>query len=285
MDDINIIISREDVFNDDIPNIGKEKLKNVNWVTLPTIDFRKIYSKEVKESLEKIINLYYHYCIFLSSNSVHLFFEIANDQKKLTETLHALSKIKIVVIGPKTKETLKKYGIDSEEAYNHRNNNYSVVNIKDFLYKLDLENKNRLDLLRILIPRSAQSIRSNNFINTNFESIELNQVFFYDICEKKDVSNSSEWKKLNELSKYSDKTFLIFTSPSTVRSFFKIIYQLLPQYSDSKSEMDVIHDLKVHKVISIGPMTSRALIEKKIDHIESPVHTVKGTLEAVFELV
>ncbi len=287
MDNINIIISREEVLRDDIPNNVKEKLENVNWISLPTIDFRKIYSKEVKEALERITNLYYHYCIFLSSNSVHLFFEIASDEKKLTETLHALSKMKIVVIGPKTKETLKNYGFDSEEANNHKNNNYSIIDIKNFLHKLDLENKKQPQIIpvRILIPRSAQSIKSNNFIDTNFDSIELNQVFFYDISEKKDISNSSQWKKLNKLSSYSGKTFLIFTSPSTVKSFFKIIYQLSSYHFDDKSERDIIQDMKIHKVISIGPTTSRVLIEKNIDHIESSVHTVKGTLEVVFDLV
>ena len=42
--------------------------------------------------------------------------------------------------------------------------------------------------------------------------------------------------------------------------------------------------MNIYKVISIGPMTSRALLDKKIDHIESSTHTIKGTLEVAFNL-
>ena len=51
MDVKNIIISRENISEDDIPLKGKELPGNTNLITLPTIDFRKIQSKEVKETL------------------------------------------------------------------------------------------------------------------------------------------------------------------------------------------------------------------------------------------
>lgn len=284
MDIKNIIITRKKLSPDDIPSvIGKNLPDSINFITLPIMDFRKIQSKEVEWALAKVASSYYDYCIFLSSNSVDIFFEIIKDEKESKELLHELSRMKIIVIGPKTRQTLKKYGFESRVADNH-NNNYSMTSINNFLQGLESKMKmqKRCDVLRILIPRSAQSIKSGNIIEGTFENIELDQVFFYDITESKNTFTSSEWKKMTRVSDYSGRTFLIFTSPSAVRSFFKIMYQLSPQLYYNKSEIEIINDLKIFKVISIGPMTSRALIDKKIDFIESSIHTVKGTIEVVF---
>jgi len=280
----NIIISRKNISTNDIPPmIGKNLPDHINLITLPLIDFKKIYSKEVKEALARILSSYYDYCIFLSSNSIDIFFEVIKDEEESKEILHKLSKMKIIVIGPKTKYALKKYGFDSYVADSH-NNNYSIIGINNFLRSLESKMKmqEQRNTLRILIPRSAQSLKSGNLIKSNFENIELDQVFFYDVTESKDAFTSSEWKKMTKVSTYSGKTFLIFTSPSAVRSFFKIMYQLSPQLYYDKSEMEIIRSLKIYKVISIGPITSRALIDKKIDHIESSTHTIKGTLEVIF---
>ena len=283
MDIKNIIISRENISEDDIPLKGKELPGNTNLITLPTIDFRKIQSKEVKETLAKIAKSCYDYCIFLSSNSVDIFFEMIKDEKEQVEILHGLSTAKIIAIGPKTKYTLKKHSFESQVA-DPENNNYSMIGINKFLQELDLETKKRQQSnpLRILLPRSAQSIKSNNFIDSSFESIELDQVFFYDTIEINNASIYSGWKKMTKLSDYAGKSFLIFTSPSAVRSFFKIMHQLSPERYDNKTEKDIINDLRIYKVISMGPATSRALIEKNINYLESSIHTVKGTLDLVF---
>lgn len=279
----NIIISRENISEDDIPLNGKKLPDKTNLITLPTIDFIKIQSKEVNETLAKIAKSCYDYCIFLSSNSVNIFFEMIKDQKEYMDILHGLSTVKIIAIGPKTKYTLKKYSFESQVA-DHQNNNYSMIGINKFLHGLDLETRKRhqSNPLRILLPRSAQSIKSNNFIDSTFESIELDQVFFYDTIEIKNASIYSGWKKMTKLSDCAGKSFLIFTSPSAVRSFFKILHHLSPERYDNKTEKDIIHDLRIYKVISIGPATSRALIEKNIAHLESSIHTVKGTLDLVF---
>lgn len=283
MDIRNIIISRENISADDISVDGEKFPDKTNLITLPMLDFRKIRSREVKEALTKIAKSHYDYCIFLSSNSVEIFFEMIKDEKEKMEILQKLSTMKIIVIGPKTKYTLKKHGFESLVA-DHRNNNYSMIGINNFLHRLESEIKERHQNshLRILIPRSAQSIKSNNFINSTFENIELDQVFFYDTIAIKNASNSSGWKKMSEVSSYLGKTFLIFTSPSAVRSFFKIMYQLSPQLYDNKTEKDIIYDLRIYKVISIGPATSRELMGKNIDYSESSIHTIKGTLDLVF---
>jgi len=279
----NVIISRENISADDMPADGEKFQDKTNFITLPMLEFRKIRSMEVKEALEKITNSRYDYCIFLSSNSVDIFFEMIKEEKEHVEILRKLSAMKIIVIGPKTKYTLKKLGFESQVADYH-NNNYSIIGINNFLHGLDAEIRKRHQTrpLRILIPRSAQSIKSNNYINSTFENIELDQVFFYDSIAIRNAFISSSWKKMIEVSSYAGKTFLIFTSPSAVRSFFKIMYQLSPQLYENKTERDIIYDLRIYKVISIGPATSRELMDKNIDYLESSIHTVKGTLDLVF---
>jgi hypothetical protein len=47
----NIIISRETVSENDIPVNGKKLPYKINLITLPTMNFKKIYSKDVKVAL------------------------------------------------------------------------------------------------------------------------------------------------------------------------------------------------------------------------------------------
>ena len=94
-----------------------------------------------------------------------------------------------------------------------------------------------------------------------------------------------EWKKLLELPDHVEKTFLIFTSPSTVRSFFKIIYHQFSQLSFRKNEREVLQALNVNKVVSIGPKTSLELKKNKIDFIESSEYTINGALESLLRLI
>ncbi|HEX5905262.1 MAG TPA: hypothetical protein VFY50_04375, partial [Candidatus Nitrosocosmicus sp.] len=91
----NIIISRKNISANDIPPmIGKNLPDHINLITLPLIDFRKIHSKEVKEALARILSSYYDYCIFLSSNSIDIFFEVIKDEKESKEILSKISKMK-----------------------------------------------------------------------------------------------------------------------------------------------------------------------------------------------
>jgi uroporphyrinogen-III synthase len=113
----------------------------------------------------------------------------------------------------------------------------------------------------------------------------LDQVFFYETSENKNASNSENWKELLELPNRNKKNFLIFTSPSTVRSFFKIMHTQFSQVSDHKSEREVIQALNVNMVISIGPKTSLELKKNKIDFTESSEYTINGALGLILRLI
>jgi uroporphyrinogen-III synthase len=291
LEKIIIVITNEGVLTDDIKNqnIDQANLDRMELIALPTISFNKIDSQEVRESFKKLSNGFYNYCIFLSSNAVKIFFEIAKNQHHYERIIEELNKINMIVIGPKTKKTLQGYGFKSKlgSSTNVINKKYSSSDIIEFLENLDRECKTEYqkEIPKILMPRSADSVKSNNHIDTKFEYIILDQVFFYETRENKNVSNSEEWNKLLEFPDRVEKIFLIFTSPSTVRSFFKIIYHQFSQLSFRKNEREVLQALNVNKVVSIGPKTSLELKKNKIDFIESSEYTINGALESLLRLI
>jgi uroporphyrinogen-III synthase len=292
LEKIIIVITNESVLINDIQNqnIDQDHLDNIKLIALPIIHVNKIDSQEVKESFKRLSNGFYNYCIFLSSNAVRIFFDMAKNEHNYERIMDELNKTNIIAIGPKTKKILQNYGFESRLGSSITNINdkiYSSSEIIEFLENLEREYKTKYqkEIPKILMPRSAESIKSNNYINTKFKYIILDQVFFYEISENKNVSNSENWKELLQLPNRIEKTFLIFTSPSTVRSFFKIMYTQFSQISNHKSQREVIQALNVNKVISIGPKTSLELKKNKIDYTESSEYTINGALELIIRLI
>lgn len=286
------MITNEGVLMNDIQNgnIDQDHLNNIKLIALPVININKIDSQEVKESFKKISNGFYNYCIFLSSNAVKIFFDMAKNEHDYERIMDELNKMKLIVIGPKTKKILQNYGFESKLGSSTTSINdkkYSSSEIIEFLENLEREYKTKYqkEIPKILMPRSAESIRSNNYINRKFKYIILDQVFFYETSENKNASNSENWKELLELPNRNKKNFLIFTSPSTVRSFFKIMHTQFSQVSDHKSEREVIQALNVNMVISIGPRTSLELKKNKIDFTESSEYTINGALGLILRLI
>jgi uroporphyrinogen-III synthase len=286
------MITNEGVLMNDFQNgnIDQDHLNNIKLIALPVININKIDSQEVKESFKKISNGFYNYCIFLSSNAVKIFFDMAKNEHDYERIMDELNKMKLIVIGPKTKKILQNYGFESKLGSSTTSINdkkYSSSEIIEFLENLEREYKTKYqkEIPKILMPRSAESIRSNNYINRKFKYIILDQVFFYETSENKNASNSENWKELLELPNRNKKNFLIFTSPSTVRSFFKIMYTQFSQVSDHKSEREVIQALNVNMVISIGPKTSLELKKNKIDFTESSEYTINGALGLILRLI
>src|SRR5687767_11621889 len=101
---------------DDIQNqnIDQAQLDKIELIALPTISFNKIDSQEVRESFKRLSSGYYNFCIFLSTNAVKIFFEIAKNQHNYERITKELNKIDMIVIGPKTKKILQGYGFKSK---------------------------------------------------------------------------------------------------------------------------------------------------------------------------
>ena len=130
---------------DDIQNqnIDQAQLDKIELIALPTISFNKIDSQEVRESFKRLSSGYYNYCIFLSTNAVKIFFEIAKNQHNYERINKELNKIDMIVIGPKTKKILQRYGFKSKlgSSTNIVDKKYSSSEIIEFLENLEREYK------------------------------------------------------------------------------------------------------------------------------------------------
>jgi len=295
LSDINIAITKEEIEDDDIPQqIIYRFKKKINIITLPTIITIPIYSKDIANSIKKIENGFYNYYIFLSARSVDIFFKTIKNEKNSNNILQEIFKINkkkgtIIAIGPKTKKALEKNNLKANIAITDTVTTntgikieFSLDSIMEFLDNLDKSNGK--EKIKILMPRSAESQKSNNFIKKTYKNLVLEQVFFYETIEFNKIEGSNEWNKFKSLVYQKELKYLIFTSPSTVRAFFKIvvnnIYQekqlLLPTI---KNEQELVNFLGIKLIISLGPKTSEELKKRDILYLESAEHTVKGALK------
>jgi uroporphyrinogen-III synthase len=316
--DINIAITKEEIKESDIPQINDQiKFKdNIKIISIPTIITVPIYSKEISNSLKKINENYYDYYIFASAHSVNIFFKTIKNERNAGNILEKITKSNensnsnFIAIGPKTKIEIEKnnvkaklavsfaQNIKDDENNNNKNNyfkyneqriDYSINSVIQLLEHLDKIKTNKR--INILMPRSSEVIRSNNFISKIYRNLNLEQVFFYKTIEFNRIKESEEWIKFKELVFNKKLPYLIFTSPSTVRAFFKIIindfytieekeqnkYEI--QFnSNNKSEQELLNILGFKLIISIGPKTSEELKKRNIKYTESKEHTIKGAL-------
>jgi uroporphyrinogen-III synthase len=127
----------------------------------------------------------------------------------------------------------------------------------------------------------------------------LDQVFFYETIEFDKIIESNEWKKFKNLVEQKELKYIIFTSPSTVRAFFKIIAnniylseeekekenRLNILLSTNKNEQELINDLGIKLIISIGPKTSEELKKRDIVYLESAEHTINGALKCLLKSI
>ena len=150
------MITNQEVLANDIQNqnLDKSHLDKIELIALPTISFCKIDSQEVRESFKKLTSGFYNYCIFLSSNAVKIFFEIAKDQHNYKRIIEELNKINIIVIGPKTKKILQGYGFKSKlgSSANIIDKKYTSSEIIEFLkYNIKIyQTKKKLIQFRLI---------------------------------------------------------------------------------------------------------------------------------------
>lgn len=316
MTDLNIAITKEDIDKNDIPLSDICRFdKKLNIIALPTITTIPLYSKDVSDSIKKIERGFYDYYVFLSANSVDIFFKIIKKEKnhnniiKIFQRTNKKKYNNIIAIGPKTKKEIEKYNLQSylagaTVASTTNNNNipntyaktidYSLNSITEFLDNLDKSNENKK--IKVLMPRSTESQKSNNLIKKKYKNLILDQVFFYETIEFNKIKESNEWNEFKNLVEQKELKYLVFTSPSTVRAFFKIIVnnvygegeggQRLEQFlSIDRNGQELINFLGIKLIISIGPKTSEELKKRNITYLESAEHTINGSLKYLLKTI
>jgi uroporphyrinogen-III synthase len=319
--ELNIAITKEEIEENDVPiykNVDGLK-KNINIILLPTIITVPLYSKDITDSIKKIEDGFYNYYIFLSTHAVDIFFKRIKREKNFNIILHQIQstnkryKNNFIAIGPNTKKEIEKNNLNGDLAsdavaanYNcipilsNYKKDYSINSIIEFLDNLDKGNEERGgggEEIKILIPRSAESQKSNNLITKKYKNLILEQVFFYETSQYNKTEQSDQWSKFKSLVKQKELEYLIFTSPSTVRAFFKIIANniLLGKEEEQaesaillstiKNEQELLNFLGIKLIISIGPKTSEELKKRNIAYLESAEHTVNGALKYLLKII
>jgi len=226
-------------------------------ISLPTIKLIPIDSKQFVEKFSQICSIHYHYYLFMSPNSVDLFFKLVKENN-LTRLLNEqLSKCEVIAIGPSTRKKLEANNV----SVKWQPNDYSTLGVLRLLKKLQLKPGTR-----ILIPRSGAS---NSFLKDELDSMSIIVDEFYIYFPQAETSNQT-WIEFSQHIRMNKVHAIIFTSPSAVRYFFSIMHEVLPDFT---------HYSKNIVLISIGPNTTDELKSKEIVPIESEEHTIKGSVQ------
>ncbi len=245
----NIVITREKKAARE--TIEKFRDLGANVISFPTIRTQPV---EDMSNLDKEIeNLRsYTYIAFTSVNGVEVFFnrlfELGYDTRHLGDT-------KVVAIGPKTKKSLLKYGINADIMPEKYVAEELFETLKHILKAED----------RILIPRAK--IAREKLVEDLDKITNVKEVSIYETVQE-DEDRRKIIEKLSNLDDY----YLIFTSASTFNNFNSILA------NDAKTIIEKA------KLASIGPITTQT-VEKagyKVDY-EADEFTIEGIIEAIIK--
>ena len=237
------------------------KIENHNWrlIVVKTSKIVKSDSKVVSEIFNIISNWSFGYIIFLSSNAVNVFFNIAYESNRLNEIIHNInSKFRVIAIGPSTRNELLKNKI----IVNNMPEDNSSEGIISLLSKLKNDN-----ISKIIIPRSLQA---DQYLKKKL--LELGFVVYdFFIYNVEPAELDHMWIEFFDLLRKGKIASLIFTSPSNVKFLLTIIRNY------SVDLLPLVY--KIRLILSIGPLTSKELLKYKIPFIESKNHSLEGIYE------
>jgi uroporphyrinogen-III synthase len=251
-----LAITRKDIYaNEFLQLVSSEGGKTIS---LPAID---IVPKDpiIVEEFINIMNKKKHdYCAFMSSQAVNVLFDLAGKINKTENVISALNCRSIIAVGPKTRQSLINHRIDVKMVPER----YSSDGLVDLFSKMD-----RIKGKRIIIPRSGAS---KEFVRKSLSDLGMivDELFIYNL---RTSQTNSIWKDFTLLLEQKRIDAIIFTSASTVESFFEIMQKL------SYNTHSMLKAVKA--VIAIGPFTNEELTKRNIRSLEAKEHTVKGTFE------
>ena len=257
---IAITKSEGSISNKFIYKIGK---LNCKLIVVKTSKIVKSDSNIVIEIFNLISKMTSGYIIFLSSNAVDVFFEIATSLNVVNKIVADLnSKFTVIAIGPSTKSALIKNNIVGSKVPQ----DHSSLGIIELLSKL----KNDKYESKIIVPRSkkADKFLKKQLLELGFE---IDEFYIYNVIP---AEVDSVWLEFFKLVRKKKIDSLIFTSPSNVNYFINIIdnhsSDLLPLVS------------KIKLILSIGPLTSEVLFKYNIPFSESKNHSLEGIYETLY---
>jgi len=207
------------------------------------IELPTIKVKKINEAaLEKAIDELenYSWLIFTSVNAVEIFFEKIDE---MALDLRALGAIKVAVVGNSTKKKLREYGIKADLIPKE----YTGASLGKLLVKTLNPNE------KILVPRSIKG--KKKMVKILEAKAIINDLPIYDLVQP----------KIDEEVIKQPLDYITFTSPSTFNNFAS---QVKRSYMENT------------KIISIGPITSKAIRNEGFDVYKEAInHSIVGLVE------
>jgi uroporphyrinogen-III synthase len=227
-------------------------------ISLPVIDIKPKNPQVVEEFICNVNEKKHDYCLFVSSQAVKVLFDLARKIDRTREIISTLNSRTIVAIGPKTRQSLINHGV----AVKIVPEKYSSEGLIDLFSKMDSVNGKK-----IIVPRSEAA---KEFVLKALCDLgmSVDELFLYNIFTSK-IDNI--WNDFSLLLKQKKVDAIIFTSTSTVRSFFEIMQTF------SLNVNSLLNNVKA--IIAIGPFTNRELRSRNIQSLEAKEHTIRGTFE------
>jgi len=236
-------------------------LKHVNAIpfALPTIQIIK-KNNILDKFINSVIDYKPHFSIFMSAKAVKLLFSEATNVSRYNKLQLAIANTIVVAVGPKTKCALEHENI----KVSYMPTRYSSVGIGEIFTKLNAYDK------KVIVPRSSAS---TPFLFMLLQKIGLHvkENYVYDTITFHDVKT---WTKFHKLFIHGKVDGIIFTSSSSVKSFFEIILR----YCDSNTIENKLRDIKI---VSIGPTTSHELVKFNVKNITAKSYTIKGAIKTI----
>ncbi|MDQ0256487.1 uroporphyrinogen-III synthase [Evansella vedderi] len=230
-----------------------QKLENYGGtvIEVPLISMERTRSiQPVYEAIHSLHN--YHWIVFTSANSVIFFFDTLRELGLGKSTLEHL---KIAAVGSKTKKVIEEKGFSIQLVPEI----FDGEHLSASLLKVLKENE------RVLFPRShlSRDILTKELKKAN---IEIDNPIVYET-----QLNFSKKDQLNDLLEKEQIDLIIFTSPSTVQSFFQQVEKRILEKSVQKLQFAVI-----------GSITAKALRDAGIDKmIEPEEYTIEGLVHEI----
>lgn len=226
-------------------------------IALPTIEILPKGPQAARQFLEKLQRKKHDYCAFMSPQAANILFDLAGREAAL-----ALKSTRVIAVGPKTKKSLQEHGVNVRLMPDR----FSSAGLVNLMSSMKAKRK------RIIIPRSGAV---NEFATRALEELgmEVDEIFLYSV---RTGPVTFVWSEFSDLLVQKKVHAVIFTSASSVSSFFEIMGKL----SEGHPQLD-----SLAKVLSIGPFTSKELKSRKIKCFEAQEHTVRGTLELARKIV
>lgn len=236
-----------------------EKLEKMLYVEqavvikIPTIDFKLVnHLDQINRAIENLAQ--YDVLVLTSQNSFQFFYKLLKEKNitKLPE------KLKIAVVGDETKKMVESHGFQVSYIPENRKTSDQLA---DYLL-----NNLHLDRKKILFPKSSLS-------NSQLPDKLRKSGAWVDDIVLYETSTNSDAKNTFEAIMGYPIDWILFSSPSAVRSFFS-----MTSYEETQAW---IFDLGI-KIGSIGETTSRALQEAHIPvSVESPRPSSKILIETI----